>query len=785
MAESIRVLHVEDDPAFADLAETVLAGREDIRAVESACDAESGLALFREGEFDCIVSDYEMPGLNGLGFFERVREIDPGVPFILFTGKGSEEIASAAISAGVTDYVRKGTGREQFDMLVNRITNAVARQRAERSSRAWAQAVESANEGIAIVDSDGHYEKVNEPYAELYGTGPEELVGEHWTKTVPEAEIERLEGDVFPSLDEGGWSDESVGKRVDGSQYPKHLSLATLSDGGHVCIIRDITEKRRTVEKEQRKAELFDVIFEESPDLIDIHDEEGRIVAVNEQACELLGYDREELIGTPVWEIDRSIDPETAREGWSEMAVGESMRLEREYTASDGSTVPVSIQFVKLEIGGQHWFFVIGRNISERKDRERELTRYTDTLERLQETTATLLEASSKEEAADITLESIRSVLNYDVAGLWLFEDERDALVPVSVTRRGTELIEEPPTYTADGESLSWEAFRSRESILVDDVREREDRYNPETPIRGELIVPLGEYGVINIGSTRPRAFDGEDRTIVELWADTVTTVLARIEQEAELRERETALVRERDRLDEFASFLSHDLRNPLSVAGLRLDLARQESDNDHLERVDTALDRMEQLIDDALTLAKEGERIDETEPVDIGDLARAGWENVTTGAATLDVQCDGTVEADRSRLVRLFENLFRNAVEHGSTNPQPETPANAVENGSTGSPAESDGAVDGGAEPGAESQVTVTVGDLAGGFYVADDGKGIPDADADQIFESGFTTDSDGTGFGLAIVRRIAQAHGWAIDVTESEAGGARFDIREVAPGE
>jgi PAS domain S-box-containing protein len=768
MGESIRVLHVDDDPAFVDLSETVLAGREEIRAVESASDADEGLALFREGEFDCIVSDYEMPGLDGLGFFERVREIDPGVPFVLFTGKGSEEIASAAISAGVTDYVQKSAGTEQFDILVNRISNAVERRRAERSSRAWAQAVESANEGIAVVDSDGYYEKVNGPYADMYGTGPEELIGEHWTTTVPQEEVERLEGEVFPSLDESGWSDESIGKRVDGSQYAKYLSLATLPDGGHVCIIRERSGTRATVGSEAQKAELFDVVFEESPDLIDIHDEEGRIVAVNQRTCELLGYDREELIGTPVWEIDRSIDPETAREGWTEMAVGESMRLEREYTASDGSTVPVSVQFVKIDIDGRHWFFVIGRDISERKERERELTRYTETLERLQETTATLLEATTKEEAAEVTLDSIRSVLNYDVAGLWLFEEEQEALVPIAVTRRGTELIEDPPTYTAGGESLSWEVFRSGESMLVDDVREREDRHNPETPIRGELIVPLGEYGVINIGSTRASAFDGEDRTIVELWADTVTTVLARIEQEAELRERETALVRERDRLDEFASFLSHDLRNPLSVAGLRLDLARQESDSENLERVDTALDRMEQLIDDALTLAKEGERIDETVPVDVGAAADTAWENVATGAATMEIACDRTIEADRSRLVRLFENLFRNSVEHGSTNGRRQSD-DPVEHGGTDT--------DGG--------ITVTVGELSDGFFVADDGKGITESDADEVFDSGYTTDSEGTGFGLAIVRRIAEAHGWGVDVTESEDGGARFEITGVDPGE
>ena len=103
-------------------------------------------------------------------------------------------------------------------------------------------------------------------------------------------------------------------------------------------------------------------------------------------------------------------------------------------------------------------------------------------------------------------------------------------------------------------------------------------------------------------------------------------------------------------------------------------------------------------------------------------------------------------------------------AVEHGSTSPDSQARQDAVEHGAT------------------DSRVTVTVGTVADGIYVADDGSGIPEPERGRVFDGGHTTAEDGTGFGLAIVERIASAHGWTVSVGESESGGARFEIRGVA---
>ena len=152
----------------------------------------------------------------------------------------------------------------------------------------------------------------------------------------------------------------------------------------------------------------------------------------------------------------------------------------------------------------------------------------------------------------------------------------------------------------------------------------------------------------------------------------------------------------------------------------------------------------MEALIEDFLTLAREGNQASDRDPVEVGGLLRECWQNTETEEATLVVEDKTTIEAKRSSLKQLCENLLRNAIEHG------------------------------------REDVTVRVGELddGDGVYFADDGDGIPEGDREQVFERGYSTSEDGTGFGMSIVKQIADAHGWEIRVTDSDNEGARFEI-------
>jgi signal transduction histidine kinase len=211
--------------------------------------------------------------------------------------------------------------------------------------------------------------------------------------------------------------------------------------------------------------------------------------------------------------------------------------------------------------------------------------------------------------------------------------------------------------------------------------------------------------------------------------------------------ERERTLARENERIREIAGIVSHDLRNPLQVALGNVELARTTGDEAHLDATVDALERMDALVEDTLALTRQGMQTERAESVDLGEIARRSWRNTPTADAELRVERDDPYEisAEPNRLEQLLENLFRNAVEHGGRD------------------------------------VTVGVGEHGDGFYVEDDGRGIPDDERDRVFEPGYTTADDGTGLGLNIVRRVAEAHGWRVALDDGPDGGVRVEIAGV----
>jgi signal transduction histidine kinase len=221
----------------------------------------------------------------------------------------------------------------------------------------------------------------------------------------------------------------------------------------------------------------------------------------------------------------------------------------------------------------------------------------------------------------------------------------------------------------------------------------------------------------------------------------------------------------DRDVLEEVAQILSHDLSNLLMIAEGSLELARRQHDNEHLERTAAILENAEELTDDIVTLAQTGEQASDVEPTSLGAVAEQAWRSVGHTGATLQVAESADIEANPGWLRLLLENLFQNAVEHGA---ESSSPPERAELGNSET-------VD----------LTVTLGLLQhgdeSGFYVADNGSGFPTDDLDRPLESGYSTGEEQSGLGLAIVRRIADAHGWSITLTESTAGGARIEFADV----
>ena len=285
---------------------------------------------------------------------------------------------------------------------------------------------------------------------------------------------------------------------------------------------------------------------------------------------------------------------------------------------------------------------------------------------------------------------------------------------------------------------LAGKTYQSGESYTVAEVTSSDETSPADPSYRSGISVPIGDHGVFQAVETTPDAFDDDDVELAELLVSHTATALDRLDRERELQ-------RQNDRLDQFASVVSHDLRNPLNVASGRLELVAEDCSSPHIEPLAEAHERMERLLGDLLLFARVGTDSLSHAAADLAALTAECWESLATEGATLHTPVDHAVRADRDRLRQLVENLLKNAVDHGGPD------------------------------------VTVTVGGLPNGFYVADDGPGVrPDA-RDDVLTAGYTSAADGTGFGLSIVSQIADAHGWEVAVTESESGGARFEVSGV----
>jgi PAS domain S-box-containing protein len=246
--ERIHVLHVDDDPDFLALVKQFLERvDEELRVIPAEGVPAALDRLRRDDRIECVLSDYDMPTVDGLDFLARVRDVAPRLPFVLYTGQGDEAVAAAAISAGVNDYIQKGARTTHYLKLSVRIKREVERRRAERETETRLAALEAARDGICILDADGRVEYANAAYLDLYGYEHADLVGTPWERLHPESEVEFITAEVLPHLDEHGeWAGESVGRRADGTTFPESKSMAALPDDKLVIVATAFTDSTAT-----------------------------------------------------------------------------------------------------------------------------------------------------------------------------------------------------------------------------------------------------------------------------------------------------------------------------------------------------------------------------------------------------------------------------------------------------------------------------------------------------------------------------------------------------------
>jgi len=658
---------------------------------------------------DCLVSDYEMPERDGIDLVRHADEAWPDLPVILFTGRGSEAIASEALRAGATDYLRKRAGTEQYELLANRIQNAVrqarSRDRLHETQAEYATVFESAQAGLLLVDASGQgfcYRRCNPRVPALTGLDRTDIVGQTPREVFGPENARAITGAYRACLRRGEPVEHTLTLDLPVGRVVHDTTVAPVtSNGGAVQLVvsfHDITERRERERELRAERRFVGQTLDALEDVFYVLDTDGTLRRWNRRATELTGYDRADLDGLAALDLFPPEDRESVAAAIETALRDGESTVEADLRTADGERIPHEFRGACLtDANGNTTGVVgIGRDLRSRRQRERRFRA-------LVENSNDVISVADADGRFLYLSPSVESILGYEPAALtgeaaweYVHPDDRERLRNwfgrVAAGDTPTDPVECRVRH-ADG---SWRWM--------------------EADANSQLDNPAVEGYVVNSRDVTAR------------------------------KQREAALQRERDRLDEFAGVISHDLRNPLSVARARTELAARECDSDHLSDVLDALSRMESMTDDILTLARRGETIGEREPVALGEVADTCWHTVETGGATLTVDGAGTLAADRSRLTQVFENLFRNAVDHGG------------------------------------ESVTVVVGALddGAGFYVADDGPGIPETDRPDVFDGGFTTGS-GTGLGLAVVERICSAHGWTVTATESASGGTRIEVTGV----
>ncbi|GCF14418.1 hypothetical protein Harman_23530 [Haloarcula mannanilytica] len=602
--------------------------------------------------------------------------------------------------------------------------------------------VETSPVGIVVVDADGELSFVNEHAEEIYGRTREELNefsydDSRWDIVNEDGEqfeagnipFEQVVAREKPVYDQVLGLRRPSGKRIWMSVNGAPRWTETGEMDGAIFAIEDITEQR------ELEAELEE-IFGRVTDAFYALDAEFRFTHVNDRAAELLQASEDELLGERLW--DQYPDAAEIDEVWDAFHMAMETQEPQSYDLYfDPLEFWVEATVYPSESGVSVYF----RDSTERKERERKIERREQSLRRAYEIIAD--HDRSVAEQIEALLAVGRELLGTDYATFShidaeQYEFEAVAVAPGIDLEPGdtTDLVELP---------ICERVFRTEQrQVITDVVEEAPELISPVWDIKCYLGTPVvvddATYGTFCFyeRESRPEGFTEWEITFVELLSDWIGSELSR-----ELAT--NRLQRQNDRLDEFVSVVSHDLRNPLSVAEGRLRLAQSECDSAHLDEIEQAHRRMEVLIDDLLVLAREGESVTGNTPISLQQIAQDCWTNVQTANATVNIDVDRMILGDESRLKQLFENLLRNAVTHGG------------------------------------DDVTVTIGELEDGFYVEDDGPGVSEVASESIFEAGYSSATDGTGFGLSIVKQIVEAYDWEIRVTESPGGGARFEITGV----
>lgn len=715
MKKSIKILHVDDDPSFLKVAKQCLEmqGEIEVDTVSSVIEASEKL---KKMDYDAVVCDYQMSGKDGLEFLKELREKGNTVPFIVFTGKGREEIAVKALNLGADRYIDKhGDPETVYCELAHAIRQAVDRKATQIESlkrEAKLHAIlESSPEAITITDLNGNIIECNQATVALHGyESKEELIGKNSLELIAKQDHKRAIEGLKETLEHGSAKNlEYTFLTKDGREFQAELSASVVRDASgkpeyFVAITKDITERKKAGEELFDELSLMQLLLGNHPDFIYFKDSEARFQRVSKRFCDFFELDKEDIIGKTDLEL---FPEEVAKQTYSEdlqvIKTGKSI-INKEENAK--GTWVLTTKMPRFDKNGKIvGLFGISRDITDRKKAEEELKSSEQKFRGLVEDSATAIATIDLKGRLTYVNKALADLLGYSVQEMsgrvfkdFVHPDDRGRLVrlflKIIVLRR-------------DPRKFEFRALRKDGAILRLMCR----------PTRLETAGKTVGFQAIVIDNTAEKR------------------MLKRAEKMNE-------------KLSVVGGLTRHDVNNKLSVILSTSYLLKQRlRDNQSLELVkeaESAVHQIEGLFEFARIYEKLG-----TE-----ELAYVDAEKVFNEAARLfpslkDIKivndCHGlTVFAD-SLLRQLFYNLVDNSLKHG------EKP----------------------------SRIRVFYKEKNDHLNVIyeDDGVGIPQAAKPKLFDEGYTT-GKGSSHGLYLVKKMMEVYGWTIQETGMPDKGAKFTI-------
>lgn len=424
---------------------------------------------------------------------------------------------------------------------VGAVQDVTEQKERERALELFRDLVDHASDAIYAIDPDtADFVDANEASCRMLGYSRSEVL----SMSVPDVNTEFTmawwEELVDAASEEEEQIFESTHRRKDGSTFPVEIKVrrVELDSDYHVHAVRDITERKERERALRASEERFRSLIETAPDPIFVADTEtGEIVETNTAACAIRKQSREEILGLPQTALHpegeadryRALFERHIEQGGtiSQFPDGSPVYM----TTADGERVPVSISAQPVALQDRTYIHGIFHDVSDQK-------RYEQSLEGLNRATRSFLKAESRHEVAATTVDVATDVLSQSGAAVYFYDDENGTLAPASHESSIEGLIQEPPTFPP-GDSIAWRVYAEQEATVLDDVRTDHDVFNPGTPVRSELLVPLGSHGILLVGDTDVGVFDSMQVELAEVLAATAEAALDRIDRARELRERE------------------------------------------------------------------------------------------------------------------------------------------------------------------------------------------------------------------------------------------------------